>query len=43
MDLLSVRMCGEAQMITEPYHPGPCELVGEPERIELNPLPQKEP
>ena len=25
MDLLCLRLCGEAQMITEPYRPNPCE------------------
>jgi hypothetical protein len=25
MELLSVRLCGEAQIITEPYVPNPCE------------------
>lgn len=24
-ELFSVRLCGEAQVITEPYHPNPCE------------------
>ena len=28
MDLLCLRLCGEAQMITEPYHPNPCERCG---------------
>ncbi|HEY6292705.1 MAG TPA: hypothetical protein VI455_14240 [Terriglobia bacterium] len=31
MELLCVRLCGEAQMITEPYHPNPCERCGERE------------
>lgn len=26
--LLCVRLCGEAQMITEPYRPNPCEICG---------------
>jgi hypothetical protein len=43
LELLSVRMCGEAQLITEPYVPGPCEVVGEPERPpDLQPLPEKQ-
>jgi hypothetical protein len=25
VDLASIRLCGEAQIITEPYHPNPCE------------------
>ncbi len=28
MELLCLRICGEAQMITEPYHPNPCERCG---------------
>lgn len=27
-ELLAVRLCGEAQLITEPYHPNPCERCG---------------
>src|SRR5262245_57395169 len=26
MELMNVRLCGEAQIITEPYHPNPCEI-----------------
>lgn len=34
MELLSVRLCGEAQIITEPYRPNPCERCGgEPTRL----------
>src|SRR5579862_7617634 len=29
MELMCVRLCGEAQMITEPYHPNPCEYCRE--------------
>ncbi len=29
LDLLAVRLCGEAQLITEPYDPNPCEDCGE--------------
>jgi hypothetical protein len=32
MELMCVRLCGEAQMITEPYVPNACERCGE--RIE---------
>jgi len=32
MELMCVRLCGEAQMITEPYHPNPCEICDEPRR-----------
>lgn len=28
MELLCLRICGEAQMITEPYQPNPCERCG---------------
>lgn len=28
--LLSIRLCGEAQMISEAYRPGPCERCGSP-------------
>jgi hypothetical protein len=30
MELLSIRLCGEAQIITEPYKPNPCEGCGSP-------------
>lgn len=30
MDLMNVRLCGEAQIITEPYRPNPCETCGPP-------------
>jgi hypothetical protein len=29
MELLSLRLCGEAQVITEPYVPNPCERCGD--------------
>lgn len=29
IELVSVRLCGEAQMITEPYKPNPCEGCGD--------------
>ena len=28
MEFLCLRLCGEAQMITEPYQPNPCERCG---------------
>ena len=28
MELFSIRLCGEAQIITEPYKPNPCESCG---------------
>jgi len=33
MELLCVRLCGEAQMIAEPYHPNPCERCGDREDV----------
>jgi hypothetical protein len=42
LELMTVRLCGEAQMITEPYVPGPCEVVGQPEAgPPLKPLPER--
>jgi len=35
MDLAAIRLCGEAQIITEPYEPNPCEVCA--------PLPQRKP
>jgi hypothetical protein len=32
LELMNVRLCGEAQIITEPYHPNPCEVCGSPVR-----------
>jgi hypothetical protein len=37
MELLCVRLCGEAQMITEPYHPNPCERCGDKEVVPERP------
>jgi hypothetical protein len=31
-EVACVRLCGEAQIITEPYHPNPCEDCGERDR-----------
>ncbi len=28
LELMNVRLCGEAQIITEPYRPNPCETCG---------------
>jgi hypothetical protein len=28
MELMSLRLCGETQVITEPYRPNPCEICG---------------
>lgn len=30
IELVNVRLCGESQLITEPYHPNPCEVCGQP-------------
>ena len=35
-DLACVRLCGEAQVITEPYEPNPCEHCG---RVHQKPVP----
>jgi hypothetical protein len=35
-DLACVRLCGEAQVITEPYEPNPCEHCG---RVHRTPVP----
>ena len=32
MELLCLRLCGEGQVITEPYRPNPCEQCGAPSR-----------
>jgi hypothetical protein len=39
-DIACVRLCGEAQVITEPYHPTPCEHCG---RVHRAPVPLPEP
>jgi len=31
VELFCIRLCGEAQIITEPYRPNPCESCGPPE------------
>lgn len=42
MELMAIRLRGEAQMITEPYLPGPCERPGRPETgPDLTPLPER--
>ena len=33
-ELLCVRLCGEAQVITEPYEPNPCEYCDERKRVQ---------
>jgi hypothetical protein len=37
LELLCVRLCGEAQVITEPYNPNPCERCGEPQVVQVPP------
>jgi hypothetical protein len=32
-ELASISLCGEAQVITEPYRPNPCEECGEEKRV----------
>ncbi|MFY9553665.1 MAG: hypothetical protein WAV20_05725 [Blastocatellia bacterium] len=32
--LMCLRLCGEAQVITEPYHPNPCERCDEPATVQ---------
>jgi hypothetical protein len=37
MELLTVRLCGQAMAITEPYRPNPCEICG---ATSIEPSPQ---
>jgi hypothetical protein len=32
IELIKLRLCGEAQIITEPFRPNPCEVCGQPAR-----------
>lgn len=42
-DIACVRLCGEAQVINEPYRPNPCEVCGRVHRTaDPNPVPQPE-
>lgn len=42
MELMAIKLRGEAQLITEPYLPGPCEGQGEAEvGPPLSPLPER--
>jgi hypothetical protein len=36
VELLRIRLCGEGQVITEPYRPNPCEICGRPHRDEAD-------
>jgi hypothetical protein len=40
LELLSIRLCGEAQIITEPYRPNPCEQCGGTNDLGPGALPQ---
>ena len=35
MELMNIRLCGEAQIITEPFKPNPCEICGPPTSTNL--------
>jgi hypothetical protein len=39
IEIAAVRLCGEGQIITEPYQPNPCEICGSPQRTaaDVNP------
>ena len=37
-ELFCARLCGEAQVITEPYHPNPCEHCGQ---VTIEPVPPR--
>ncbi len=39
IELVCARLCGEAQVITEPYVPNPCERCGQPRLREPTPVP----
>jgi len=39
-ELLCAKLCGEAQVITEPYHPNPCEHCGQ---VSITPAPAPTP
>jgi hypothetical protein len=38
-ELVCARLCGEAQVITEPYEPNPCEHCGKPHRTPTSHVP----
>ena len=40
LQVASIRLCGEAQVITEPYVPNPCERCGATAPIQNPPTPQ---
>jgi hypothetical protein len=39
VELAALHLCGEAQVITEPYVPNPCERCGPPRAIDARPVP----
>lgn len=41
-DIACVRLCGEAQVINEPYRPNPCEICGRVHRPDETPDPHLE-
>lgn len=40
LQVASIRLCGEAQVITESYTPNPCERCAETVPVEITPVPQ---
>jgi hypothetical protein len=40
VQVASIRLCGEAQVITEPYVPNPCERCAETVPVQITPVPQ---
>jgi hypothetical protein len=42
-ELFCVRLCGEAQVITEPYDPNPCEICGEAGSVQGFPIDKRLP
>lgn len=38
VELFCIRLCGEGQVITEPYRPNPCEVCGEQRRPDNRPV-----
>jgi hypothetical protein len=41
LELMCLRLCGEAMAITEPFVPNPCERCGQPLRVVNTPTPQQ--
>ncbi|HEX5719272.1 MAG TPA: hypothetical protein VF179_24130 [Thermoanaerobaculia bacterium] len=36
LEVMNIRLCGEAQVITEPYRPNPCEICGPTSFIQIS-------